>query len=54
MRVSEQEFKQRPVVDDIFKLQFSSDAELEIYRDSAIEYQHTRSMSVQEKVKLEM
>ena len=46
--------KPTTVIDDIFKLQFSNDAEIEIYLDSAKEYAHTCQMSSSEKVVYEM
>ena len=36
---------QTTVIDEIFKLQFSTEAELEIYKDSVIESYHTNAMN---------
>ena len=42
------------IIDNIFKLLFVNDAEIEIYKDSANEYKHTHNMSESEKVSYEM
>ena len=48
------ETKPPTIIDNIFKLQFMNDAEMEIYKDSANEYKHTHNMSASEKVSYEM
>ena len=44
------EAKPPTAIDNIFKLQFMNDAEMEIFKDSANEYKHTHNMNATEKV----
>ena len=48
------EAKPPTAIDNIFKLQFMNDGELEILKDSANEYKHTHNMNASEKVSYEM